>query len=165
MPPRRRSTAGRSPRQAWRRCRRVGHGTAFHRQTVGTGAEGRVSSSRSEPSRRNFPLPPAPPASTAAAPRPAGRSPYHAAAGLAETGNGQGKQLFRPKPRSCPSRPPSSNRRPRIDSELCPVVTLSFTRLPWDSESFPGCISPRAAAKITFNKATHPRFLQICVDE
>src|SRR3954447_15800751 len=96
-PPRRRNSAGISRRRAWRRCRRADHATACHPQTAGTGAEGRASSSRNGRFPRSFPLPPEPPADTAATPHQAGRSPCHAAAGPAETGNDPEKQSFRPE--------------------------------------------------------------------
>src|SRR5918995_1423814 len=102
-PPRRRNSAETSPHRAWRRYRRVDHATACHRQTAGTGAEARASASRSGRFPRSSRPPPGPPAGTAAAPHQAGRSPCHAAAGPAETGNDPEKQSFRPEPPPRPS--------------------------------------------------------------
>src|SRR3954471_10974180 len=96
-PPRRRSSAGISRRRAWRRCRRADHATACHPRTPGTGAEARASASRSGRFPRSSRPPPGPPAGTAAAPHQAGRSPCHAAAGPAESGNDPEKQSFRPE--------------------------------------------------------------------
>src|ERR687897_1226513 len=128
-PPRRRNSAETSPHRAWRRYRRADHATACHRQTTGTGAEARASSSRSGRFPRSSRPPPGPPAGTAAAPHQAGRSPCHAARQRPEMI--QKNNRFTQSTRRVHHATPLPNRWRPMDSEPYPVVTHSFTRLPW----------------------------------